>query len=238
MTMANNMNSHLHYARTVVYILNQPLERQVQFKNWLLWQYPMLRSHSWPAEIGVANANVGTAANGAVPVPVPAPAGGSSCNEAQTQQQRQQTDDDNKKMETNKLLHETAARLDNAIAELVTYTNVLSSEQRSTTTAQTNNGKGAIHNISESIIPLLYITSQSIREAGQLLFPIPDLKNEQQTSSTSTDTTLCTTFDCGGATVERNAWSSREGHGESNYPRTTKWQTLYTDGGIGGGEAI
>jgi hypothetical protein len=71
------------------------------------------------------------------------------------------------KLATNQLLYETASRLDDVISELIEYTSVLSDHSGGNEPKR----RVVIKNIQESILPMLYIASRSVRDTGMSFAP-------------------------------------------------------------------
>eukprot|EP00970_Alexandrium_tamarense_P001116 scaffold114_cov200-Alexandrium_tamarense.AAC.86 len=89
------------------------------------------------------------------------------------------TTDDSHKLKTNQFLLENASRLDDAIIELSMYASILSEDNSDD--ANHNNNKRiqrleALQHIQQTIIPLLYISADTLRNAGMTLAPMPGTK--------------------------------------------------------------
>jgi hypothetical protein len=80
--------------------------------------------------------------------------------------------DDSAKFDTNQLLLETASRVDNAICELMDYVSILSEQSNS----DKSNLKLIGDNIKQTIVPVLYIASRSLRVTGTAFAPVAATK--------------------------------------------------------------
>ena len=78
---------------------------------------------------------------------------------------------DSHKLETNQLLLETASRIEDAILELQLYANILAADGSVLKHRKDNSRAAAANNIRNSIVPLLQITANTIRDAGKCFAP-------------------------------------------------------------------
>lgn len=75
---------------------------------------------------------------------------------------------ESEKLATNQVLLETAARIDNAISELIEYYHTLSDKRKENKPKR----QEAIKNIRESLIPMLHIASVSMEQMGMAFAPM------------------------------------------------------------------
>jgi len=79
---------------------------------------------------------------------------------------------DTHKLQTNQLLLETASRIEDAISELSAYANLLAAEGSVLQHRKNGNSRSsAANNIRNSIVPLLQITADTLRDAGKCFAP-------------------------------------------------------------------
>ncbi len=80
-------------------------------------------------------------------------------------------DSDTHKLQTNQQLLDTASRIEDAISELESYANLLAADGHKLQHRQHNSRSASAHHIRESIVPLLQITANTLREAGKCFAP-------------------------------------------------------------------
>lgn len=80
-------------------------------------------------------------------------------------------DSDTHKLQTNQLLLDTASRIEDAISELQEYANLLAADGLKLQHRKNNSRSASAHNIRSSIVPLLQITANTLRDAGKCFAP-------------------------------------------------------------------